>query len=221
MKVILTYFLLGMVILAEVQSVQIRLLGGTNCATVDSSGNCTSCYYRYVVKNGSCVAVSDLCQTWDSNGLCTSCYYGYALTNGVCSYTTTNTPSSDPNCVSFGADGSCVACSYRYVLINNKCVQVSDQCKTWDITTALCTTCSEGYIFVNGFCDQPLADPSSPDPNCADTDSSGNCIACSPRYYFHNGICTKISDLCNTWNTTTGACTSCYQGYTLSNGACK
>lgn len=36
----------------------------------------------------------------------------------------------------------------------------------------------------------------------------------------NNGVCFQVSDYCQTWNNSTGNCTSCYQGYQLSQGAC-
>jgi hypothetical protein len=59
------------------------------------------------------------------------------------------------------------------------------------------------------------------DPNCAKYDSDNNCLQCSFRYYFNsNRICTKISDQCNTWSDSTGACTSCYVGFRLFASTC-
>jgi hypothetical protein len=48
------------------------------CGEVDSKGNCTKCFYRWALKDGKCVAVSDQCKTWDdSSAACTSCYDGW------------------------------------------------------------------------------------------------------------------------------------------------
>lgn len=35
------------------------------------------------------------------------------------------------------------------------------------------------------------------------------------------GKCQQVSDQCMTWDWITGACTSCYEGWTLSNGVCS
>lgn len=67
MKVLITNILLIMVILSQSRAAQLRMLGGLNCGTVDESGNCITCYFRYVLIEGSCVAVSDQCKTWDPN----------------------------------------------------------------------------------------------------------------------------------------------------------
>ena len=40
------------------------------------------------------------------------------------------------------------------------------------------------------------------------------------RFVLENGACKAVSDQCKTWNVSTGACLSCYDGWTLSNGAC-
>lgn len=129
-----------MVVLWQVQASQMRSLAGTNCNQVDSSGNCISCYYRWVLINGNCIAVSDQCKTWNSTtGACLSCYDGWNLYNGAC--TTIPAPTPDPNCSKFDASGNCIECKYGYIMINNKCVAIIHQCATWDTTTGVCTSC--------------------------------------------------------------------------------
>lgn len=61
------------------------------------------------------------------------------------------------------------------------------------------------------------------DPNCARYQGNTNiCAVCSTRYYMNprTSRCTAVSNQCNTFDSTNGACLSCYQGYTLSNGEC-
>ena len=60
------------------------------------------------------------------------------------------------------------------------------------------------------------------DPGCAKWDwPNQKCLQCSTRYYFNNqGICTQVSDYCNTYNSVTGACLTCYSGYTLNGTVC-
>ena len=48
----------------------------------------------------------------------------------------------------------------------------------------------------------------------------GVCLRCAFRYFNFNGICKVVSDQCSSWNQNTGACTSCYGGYRLSDFSC-
>ena len=44
--------------------VNLRSLQTNICKETDQNGKCVSCYFRYVVKDGSCFPVSDLCLSW-------------------------------------------------------------------------------------------------------------------------------------------------------------
>ncbi len=59
------------------------------------------------------------------------------------------------------------------------------------------------------------------DPYCNTFDSTGTCTKCSYKYYFNsNHVCTAISDFCSAWDSTTGVCTACYDGYVIQSGTC-
>lgn len=59
-----------------------------------------------------------------------------------------------------------------------------------------------------------------PDPLCK-TFRRNFCTECAFRSVFDNNRrCKEVNKLCNQYETATGKCTSCYGGYTLSNGAC-
>jgi len=45
-------------------------------------------------------------------------------------------------------------------------------------------------------------------------------LTCSNWFFFNNGVCSAVSDLCKEYDSATGACTSCFQGFTLNQGAC-
>ena len=47
------------------------------------------------------------------------------------------------------------------------------------------------------------------------------CKICSPYWYFSNGSCVQVSPQCKTYNNVSGACLSCFLGYTLTNGFCN
>lgn len=53
------------------------------------------------------------------------------------------------------------------------------------------------------------------------TYSSGVCSTCAVRYYLDsNNICQPVNPNCNTYNTTNGACLSCYPGFGLIEDTC-
>lgn len=126
------------------------------------------------------------------------------------------------NCKTHNAAGACTECIFRYVLDNGACKKVSDQCKTWNATSGACTSCYDGWNLSNGACVLP-GGPSQPNPveGCNTYAADGSCSVCEYRRVRISGSeCRRVSDQCNTWNATTGACTSCYGGYTLTNGQC-
>jgi hypothetical protein len=56
-----------------------------NCFEYGDDGNCKTCEFRYVLKDGECAQVSDFCNTWDeSTGDCVTCYDGFKLEVGAC-----------------------------------------------------------------------------------------------------------------------------------------
>jgi hypothetical protein len=46
------------------------------------------------------------------------------------------------------------------------------------------------------------------------------CIKCAFRTVLKDGKCLVVSAQCKTWDETSGLCTSCYGGYTLTDGVC-
>ena len=80
----------------------------------------------------------------------------------------------------------------------------------------MCTSCYPGYMLFNGTC--PPAPPK--DPNCKTVTPTG-CILCYDSYYLNDNKCIQINPLCQTSNTSTGLCLSCYKGYSLMNGQCS
>lgn len=101
------------------------------------------------------------------------------------------------------------------------CLPVNNSCHTYDSTNGNCLSCFKGYSLVNSTCVR-AADKPVTDAGCAkwvwDNDT---CLECSPYWYFKGGICTQVSPYCKTYDPATGACLSCYSGYSLLNGACE
>ena len=140
--------------------------------------------------------------------------------------------------MTFAANNTCLVCSDRSVNIIGVCAAVSDQCKTWSLDftpchtcndgwlqPGVCTSCYDGWSLYNGVCTVTSTSPPPPPPSnylCVTFATDGSCLVCSNRSVLKDGICVAVSDLCNTWDSTTGLCTSCYGGYTLTaDGVCK
>lgn len=45
-------------------------------------------------------------------------------------------------------------------------------------------------------------------------------VVCAPKTVLKDGKCVAVSEQCKTWDSTSGDCLSCYDGYTLESGAC-
>lgn len=97
---------------------------------------------------------------------------------------------------------------------------VSDQCNTYDLS-GRCVTCYKGYNLVAGRCELAPIEKVT-DLGCGQWNWDRKvCIKCSHRYVFNSQrVCVPVNDHCSEWNPS-GACTSCYNGYILSNGRCS
>lgn len=59
------------------------------------------------------------------------------------------------------------------------------------------------------------------EPNCNVYAADGSCEICSFRFWMtEERQCVQVSDQCKSWCKENGDCTSCYLGYSLSNGEC-
>lgn len=207
----------GNCVLAPTQSVS-----DVGCATWNWNKQlCLQCSNNWVFNaNKVCVPVSDQCNTFDSTGACLSCYVGYNLNNGKCTLAPVQQV-SDVGCASWNWNKQvCLQCSNNWVFNANKvCVPVSDQCNTFD-SNGNCLSCYVGYNLNNGKCVLAPVQQVS-DVGCATWNwNKQTCLQCSNNWVFNsNNVCAPVSDQCNTFDKT-GACLSCYKGYTLSNGKC-
>ena len=187
---------------------------------------CLACSDRWFMgPQGVCVPVSDLCATADQNGQCLSCYKGYDLVKGVCQLSASNTAKpSDLGCQTWDWNNQvCLACSSNWVLVNKVCVPVSDQCAAHDASGA-CTSCFKGYDLVKGVCELSTFNVAKPsDLGCATWDWDKQvCLKCSNRWTFNaKKLCIPVNDFCASYDSASGACTSCYNGYLLSAGSCE
>ena len=160
-----------------------------------------------------------------NNGQCTSCYFGYIVDNGACVVDPNAPGASDvagnPNCKVWNNE-VCEECAFRHWFdANGICQAVANQCNTWDNADGLCLSCYQGYDLVNGACEFSPSNTQGPaDLGCKAWDQ-GVCIECSPRWVMNNnGACVPVSDICRTHDIN-GLCLTCYQGYDLVNGNCE
>jgi hypothetical protein len=184
--------------------------------------------------------VNPLCKSWNNQNLCLSCYDGYILTTfGTCATSNTQTVTysssdlpavMDPFCNLYSKK-VCIQCAPRtYFGANGICIQIDPNCQSWNNNTGACSQCYSGYVVTNvNFCSMinpsvltvQLKSSLNTDINCLKSTSTGVCTQCIFRYVLNqNSVCIKVNDLCQEWNNTTALCTSCYGGYTLSNGSC-
>ncbi len=115
----------------------------------------------------------------------------------------------------------CYECSDKwYFKEGTGCVPYNPLCRITDDKTGACTVCYKGYEVKDGACVlSAIKGPS--DLGCAKWDwDNQKCLACSQRWTFnYDGVCTPVADLCATWGDY-GACTACYKGYEVKDGAC-
>lgn len=77
---------------------------------------------------------------------------------------------------------------------------------------------SDGLATLQAF--SPLSGNPLLDTLCKTWDN-GSCKECAYRAYFNkNGKCVEVSNLCDTFDSITGDCQSCYKGYSLRDGKC-
>lgn len=108
-------------------------------------------------------------------------------------------------------------CSNRYYFNGSTCTPVNPQCKSYEMSSGMCTSCYPGYMLFNGTC--PPAPPK--DPNCKIVTPEG-CTECYESYYLNSEAkCIQINPLCKSSNSSTGLCLSCFKGYSLRNGQCS
>ena len=195
-----------------------------NCAAF-VNGVCTNCSQGfYPGAQGKCTQFNPLCRNSNKlTGACLSCYPGYDLSNNNCIIGSSNSGNGDPNCKGTSNNGRCTGCYQGYYLsVQNNCVRRDPLCKDYTPAQDQCTSCYEGYTLTQGTCIISSQAPSANnDPYCIATQGAF-CIECANGFFLQSsdGNCKELNPLCRTSNMTTGACTACYQGYTLSQQAC-
>lgn len=171
-----------------------------------------------------CAPVSDLCSTWTENGQCDSCYYGSIVKDGACveNVDLSIVPNSNLLCKVWSGK-TCIQCSDRtFFNAAGICTSASSLCNSFDKSTGDCLTCFGGYDLEKGVCIVSPSNTAAPaDLGCATWDwNNQKCLACSHRWAFNaNNICVPVSDQCTTTDSA-GHCSTCYKGYDLKDGQC-
>ena len=135
---------------------------------------------------------------------CSYCIDGFfADNNGVCQILPFFCTQFDPN------TNTCVQCNPNGVMKSGVCVDKN--CQIFDAEGS-CLACLQSYVFGNfGQCILQIKDL-----NCK-IYQYNICKMCSQRYYFNFQFnCVPVSPFCNTYDSNSGVCTSCYSGYQLS-----
>ena len=198
----------------------------SGCATWDWDNQvCLACSKQWVFNADKvCVPVSDQCATHGDNGACLSCFKGYDLKEGACVFSSfNNAKPADSGCATWDWDNQvCLSCSKHWVFNGDKkCVPVSDQCAT-HADNGNCLSCFKGYDLKDGACVFSSFNNAHPsDIGCATWDWDNQvCLSCSKRWFFNSKKrCVPVDDNCNSYDDS-GACTSCFVGYSVNSGVC-
>lgn len=200
-----------------------------SCATCTDSTNCLTCakgYYWGVVNGGLCKACPAGCATCDVSSTCYGCLSGYYLLQGSCL--------TCPDYCSACSDGStCTACS-QGILVSSLCVlctattyQGSAGCVGCIASNNFvsCTVCADQYFLdSNGVC-QICADFITGAVRCTNQNTPIQCLydynaTLTERYYLVGITCIKNIKSCRKISDIYGNCSVCYDGYTITGGAC-
>lgn len=211
------------------------------CKSYDSnSGGCLSCYEGYQLSaSGGCFInifesvvgnndiLSSSCKRHNSNGQCLQCYFGYqAVAAGnqseVVECVLSSQQGRNSYCIAQDAAGKCLECVYRmFVNASGMCAGIDENCNEYNQSTGACLSCYPGYS--NAANSSRCAILVDADPNCQARANSSLCLKCYAGFYFslENIKCLQVNQLCATFNSTTGHCLTCYDGYALAQGNCK
>lgn len=147
---------------------------------------------------------------------CARCENGYEVRGGLCFIVQ---PDKILNCLN-QQEFFCLECIERYYLSDNQCMQIGNGCNTYNKFTGICDTCYPGYEPNSGKClIAQIDNKANHDPNCLQTQGD-ICQKCSNRYYYNGDKCVPVNPLCRDYNNITGACTTCYPSYQVSDSKC-
>jgi hypothetical protein len=112
-----------------------------NCAAIDSTGICTSCFANYLLTAGACVGDTSC----SASSSCTGCPEGFYLSAGKCiqCVLAANCKSCDPN-----TPANCIGCVDGYYLSAGVCTVCTTGCKVC-ASAIYCNTPSDGYVVLS------------------------------------------------------------------------
>ena len=79
-----------------------------------------------------------------------------------------------------------------------------------------------GILFISSLA-QTQTTTTFQNTGCALFDAQNNCVSCKDRYYMYSylSLCLPVSPICKDYNTTTGACLTCIDGFSMVQGVCQ
>ena len=208
---------------------------------------CLSCragsYLGKYKGDDTCFSCPEGTYTSSSNiqSSCTPCPAGTWSESGASSCNAcSDIPVKNGTCTSCSSTGTCsaISCNSGYTLSNGKCVNGSESESESGGDSS--SKCGNGYVLINGVCEEICQYQVNLEGGvcmkyCAGTVGSSSqlrrmCLYArcfdgrapkSKETYFgsripHYYCCPENCADCSDW----GQCTSCYSGYTLSNGEC-
>ncbi|ESU40633.1 Variant-specific surface protein, partial [Giardia duodenalis] len=195
-----------------------------DCRTCDNPAEdsevCTECNEsKYLTPTSQCI---DKCVTIPG-------YYG--TTDNKCKECTV------ANCAECSTDGSCKTCNSGFYLDTKECKACDSSCKSCSGATASdCTACPSGKALkygndnAKGTCGDGCVVSTTQAPGKCKTcgltvEGTAYCSECAtPTEYPQNGVCSsttaRTAATCKVGQVSSGACTSCSDGFFLMEGGC-
>jgi hypothetical protein len=115
----------------------------------------------------------------------------------------------------------CLNCSQAagYILVNGAC-QINDACpaRTY-FHFGQCLPVSERCATFNAYSNGECTSCQDPTDSIVSGVCSPTLVFCQPRQFQVNRTCFNVSNLCDAYNATTGACTTCIANFQVLNGS--
>jgi hypothetical protein len=176
----------------------------SNCASLDSIGNCLECNSGYFLNNQLCYLANPYCSVSGIDGSCLSCSQGN-LVNNLCLVPT--------SCSLFDGNGNCILCPDGFQGVGPNCYSTASLYPYCAIVNGdVCTFCFPGSYLSNGSC---LVE----NPLCATSDANGNCLSCPNGLVLTSNYCVLSSD-CASLDLITSSCLTCNTYYAVKFGQC-
>lgn len=188
-----------------------------NCLLCDVGNltGCMSCSSNYQLINGTCVNTNANQSTIKSSVVTAN--NSQSQTSGIITVTSvqnSNNGSTTSN-----------TCDSSQVNLNGVCFLAIAFCLQYNPSNGQCTSCTINFILQNGYCLPSSlitatatatttinSNPATPAPTQNPITSNVN-VSCTDRQYLSNGVCMNIGSECILFDSITGSCYKCSQGY--------